>query len=749
MLEVYTHVKGRVASKTGRPAFLTFAVGLLAVLAFACGGAQGVPSPTPAAEVGTLAPALTPTATPSPSAGTVAAPTALPPEASRIAYLSHNVDVQVPTVDIYVVQPDGQSLVAVAKGIDIPWDGPHWSPAGDELALCAFSGELQVLGIENPVPRTLYDGRCFGVTWAPDGRRIAFYAPFHMGLSDVWVVDRDGTGLRNLTESGRGFYVGASWSPDSSQIAFVSDPEFGTGGGEWPDLYVVDVESGQMTQLTNDPSRETEPAWSPDGAWIAFGKGQTISMINVESRETRTIVDEGFRPEWSPDGSKLAFIGSAGLAEDALNDLYVIARDGTSRKKLNQAPDVIHLFSWSPDGQQIAFDFAPDWSGPTKIYVVNADGSNLRPLTDGENEYGPMWSPRLPMPPVPTSTSTSGPTTTAGATPTTAPMVDARSVPVESLLRPGAKVKKVLYASLDGTPPEEIVVYSEITILKDERECGPVPFLEVFAYDSGRDQWGKVFDASEGEGPLAGIRLEDYEQGPMCFGYWIHPLELTDLDGDGRHELLARFFLGTGGTANFTDVTVLGFEGEAPEFTATKLFEAHLWKLQAVVVASERELWLDQGLWLRGGGAQMPAMLRGVVRHDPASGTIAVVDEEERLLCMEGTVLDKAPDTLTIRCEADEPGVRESVPPEFEGEERFPVDVQFIVDRYTQFEPKSSVNSLDDVQIGQSVLVWPATLGLQAVRGVTWGWRVEDGVWDGSGAWVSPVAGIVEVLSAP
>jgi hypothetical protein len=276
-----------------------------------------------------------------------------------------------------------------------------------------------------------------------------------------------------------------------------------------------------------------------------------------------------------------------------------------------------------------------------------------------------------------------------------------------------------------------------------------VPFLEVFADDAERDQWGKVFDASDEGGPLAGIRLEDYEQGPMCFGFWVHPVELTDFDGDGRHELLARFFLGTGGTANYTEVAVFGFEGDAPELRTTKLFQAYLTKLQAVVVASERELWLDQGLWLRGGGAQMPAMLRGVVRYDPTSGTIAVVDEEARLLCMEGTVLDKAPDTVTIRCEADEPGVRESYPPEFEGEERFPVDMQFMVDRYTQFEPKSSVNSLDDVQIGQSVLVWPATLGLQAVRGVTWGWRVKDGIWSAEGGSVSPVAGLVEVLSAP
>ena len=367
-----------------------------------------------------------------------------------------------------------------------------------------------------------------------------------------------------------------------------------------------------------------------------------------------------------------------------------------------------------------------------------------------EPEATSIAAPATETVPVATSTATVTVPGTAQPMGTPSPMsgaaADARSVPIELLLRPDAHARSVLYASFDDTPPEEIVVYSDTTLVKGERECGPVPFLEVFAYDPDAGQWAKVFDASEGEKALI-ARLEEYQEGLMCFGEWIHPLELTDFDSDGRHELLVRTLAG-GGTANFTAVTVLGFEGEASELKPTKLFEAHLWKLQAVVVASERELWLDQGLWLRGSGPQMVAMLRGVVRYDAAENTLGVVDEEARLLCTEGTLVEKGAGTLTVRCDANEPGVRESLPPDFEATESFPVEMEFIVDQYTQFDPKPSVSSLDDVQIGESVRVWPATLGLQAVAGITWGWRVKDGVWDGSGAWVSPVAARVEVSTS-
>lgn len=686
--------------------------------------------------------------------------------ATQIAYVAEHGEIGERVYEIYLADAGTGRVRLLAKNVHAPYN-LRWAPDGQEIAFCSpgAPGGLWVIHSDATDARRI--GGCGTLAWSPDGTKIAFSAPEHMAVSDVFVVNPDGTGGENLTNSMADYNVAPDWSPDSKQILFAKQLlEEGLSGT--PDLYLINDDGTGLARLTNDPLLESHPHLSPDGSTLVYEARPVevtegarhegtpgLYQMDMDTRETQMLRDMALSPQWSLDGSKVAYVylpegHSLSVAELRVTDMItaVDVRIATGLDALHC--EYFGCYDWSPDGSQLAFVL--DQNGESDVFVANADGSDRRQITtDGLKKYSVAWGP----PSAAKSLATAEPLDltppgyggqTATPTPTT-PVPDARSVPIESLIRSGAEVQKVLYASLDATLPEEIVVYSDMTVTQGETECGPVPFLEIFAYDPDAGQWAKVFDASEGEEALIG-RLEEYQEGPMCFGEWIHPLELTDFDSDARHELLVRTLAG-GGTANFTAVTVLGFEGEAPEFTATKLFQAYLTKLQAVVLASEAELWLEQGLWLRDAGAQMGAMLRGVVRYDATSGTIAVVDEQAQLLCTEGTVLDKAPDTLTVRCEAYEPGVEESFPPEFEATESFPVDMEFIVDQYTQFDPKPSVSSLDDVQIGEFVRVWPATLGLQAVAGATWGWRLKDGVWSAEGAWVSPVAGLVEVVSAP
>jgi len=446
-------------------------VGVVGGVIWARGGGEEGP-----AVIGLVSP--TPSATPSRWAPAVAATNPLPPEASRIAYVAFSSipqpgdSVDVPGDRINVVKPDGKSPIQIADDMD-PTGQLAWSPTGDEIVFCTqgVGGALWLVGSDGTSPPTKVEGssRCGNPAWSPDGEHIAFNAPLHGFMSDLWVVGRDGTGLRNLTGSSEDFNIEASWSPDSTELAFVKNPLPDSGNVGQSDLFVVDTESGGLTKLTDDESTETAPAWSPDGIEIAFSKDGAILAVNVASHQTREIVNKGTGPQWSPDGSRIAFVRSAALPEDPWKaELYVINKDGTGERKLTGNSGAVGSISWSPDGLQIAFVLKPEQDGPSRIYVVNADGSDLHSLTGEENERSSAWSPRLPVP----------------------------YVSVRSLLRPEAKLEKLLYVNMDGSDEGQIVIQSSSTTSVCEGRAD-IQYLDIFGYDPEEEAWVKTFDASE------------------------------------------------------------------------------------------------------------------------------------------------------------------------------------------------------------------------------------------------------------
>ena len=97
------------------------------------------------------------------------------------------------------------------------------------------------------------------------------------------------------------------------------------------------------------------PAWSPDGARLAYECGQDICAINADGTgSARLTVDAAGNqhPTWSPDGSKIAFAAThAGVA-----DLYVMAANGSGVVRLTQGVGFLGSPAWSPDAGTIAFD---------------------------------------------------------------------------------------------------------------------------------------------------------------------------------------------------------------------------------------------------------------------------------------------------------------------------------------------------------------------------------------------------------
>ena len=104
------------------------------------------------------------------------------------------------------------------------------------------------------------------------------------------------------------------------------------------------------------------------------------------------------RPDWSPDGKQVVFISNRSGNEEILvgdQEIYVMDADGSNLRNLTQHPGFDSYADWAPDGKQILFTSSRD--GAHNVHIMDADGQNVRRLTDnppdGEFAMAPVWSP--------------------------------------------------------------------------------------------------------------------------------------------------------------------------------------------------------------------------------------------------------------------------------------------------------------------------------------------------------------------
>jgi WD40 repeat protein len=271
--------------------------------------------------------------------------------------------------------------------------------------------------------------RAFGspsIVWrpvfSPDGRRLAFWsarptaaqvgcrppvdpaarqqgppADVRCDLIAALVTLDPTTMTQSTVATGMSGPGAISWSPDSSSIVFAS-----------ADGIAVAVVGGPGARRVGEPGiTSREPAWSPDGAWIAYRGGRYdgehgIWLVRPDGSEDHQVTDQqepdgGMTavPHWSPDGRRIVSVQGGPGAEH----LFTVDAGGANRRALPTTPDPNlpnEIWpSWSPDGTRIAYlrGDTPDCCTAV-LRVIAADASTETVLTVIPFGYAaPVWSP--------------------------------------------------------------------------------------------------------------------------------------------------------------------------------------------------------------------------------------------------------------------------------------------------------------------------------------------------------------------
>lgn len=210
---------------------------------------------------------------------------------------------------------------------------------------------------------------------------------------EIYRANADGTGVVRLTQNPASD-IDARLNRGATRIAFAS-----TRAGDDFDIFTMNASGQGVTALTNNTFDDLSPAWSPDGARIAFesyryggNNGEVYVMNSNGGGETRLTDSPGYdgSPNWSPDGSKIAFVSSRGGSYK----IWVMNADGSSVMPLSQ-PRAFDP-AWSPDGGTIAYDADSDGDGWEELWLMNADGSNQRKVYDPSGQvvaWARSWSP--------------------------------------------------------------------------------------------------------------------------------------------------------------------------------------------------------------------------------------------------------------------------------------------------------------------------------------------------------------------
>jgi TolB protein len=252
--------------------------------------------------------------------------------------------------EIWVMDYDGanQRQLTSLRSIALT---PRWSPDGSRIAFTCYPTAGAVLSAqicmysmltEKLVTWPRFRGTNSSPAWSPDGSKIMFMSSMY-GNPELYTADADGGHVQRTTHS-VGASTSPSWNPKTGQqVAFVSDR------GGLPQLYTMDAQGGDVVKLPlPDMGYVIDPAWSPNGQLLAFSWRRPdgnydlylMEMASHQLVELTRDAGRNERPSWAPDGRHIVFEST----RTGTRQIWSMLADGTNPRQLttegqNESPN--------------------------------------------------------------------------------------------------------------------------------------------------------------------------------------------------------------------------------------------------------------------------------------------------------------------------------------------------------------------------------------------------------------------------
>lgn len=226
---------------------------------------------------------------------------------------------------------------------------------------------------------------------AQDGSKVAF-TTWKDGTPQIYIHSLESGRRLTFYNQRASMNASAEFTPDAKSLLFSS-----TAGGGSAQIYMTDVNGGNVRRISTNRSIEVEPRVNPKtGQELVFVSGRLghpqIFKMNLEGADTVQLTPgdgEAVNPAWHPDGQKIAFAWTHGFDIGNFN-IFIMDVATKQFAQLTHGVGRNENPSWAPDGMHLVF--ASKRGNKTQIYSMLADGTQIRQLTTGGNNDKPVWS---------------------------------------------------------------------------------------------------------------------------------------------------------------------------------------------------------------------------------------------------------------------------------------------------------------------------------------------------------------------